>query len=131
MRNILGEYEPGTMEIFQEAQENRMEELGRERLKTKKALERSKEAQRSRERKLTDMREEQIRRRAKQEQQSRTRSLYEEELEARRVILKYLDLDEKELFDREKILHASGRKLAEIANLRRNLEKEEDRKSVV
>ena len=33
----------------------------------------------------------------------------EEELEARRVILKYLDLDEKELFDREKILHASGR----------------------
>ena len=126
VRNILGEYEPGTMEIFQEAQENRMEELGRERLKTKKALEMSKEAQRSRERKLTDMREEQIRRRAKQEQQSRTRSLYEEELEARRVILKYLDLDEKELFDREKILHASGRKLAEIANLRRNLEKEED-----
>ena len=126
VRNILGEYEPGTMEIFQEAQENRMEELGRERLKTKKALEMSKEAQRSRERKLTDMREEQIRRRAKQEQQSRTRSLYEEELEARRVILKYLDLDEKELFDREKILHASGRKLAEIANFRRNLEKEED-----
>ena len=126
VRNILGEYEPGTMEIFQEAQENRMEELGRERLKTKKALEMAKETQRSRERKLTDMREEQIRRRAKQEQQSRTRSLYEEELEARRVILKYLDLDEKELFDREKILHASGRKLAEIANLRRNLEKEED-----
>ena len=126
VRNILGEYEPGTMEIFQEAQENRMEELGRERLKTKKALEMSKEAQRSRERKLTDMREEQIRRRARQELQSRTRSLYEEELEVRRVILKYLDLDEKELFDREKILHASGRKLAEIANLRRNLEKEED-----
>ena len=39
VRNILGEYEPGTMEIFQEAQENRMEELGRERLKMKKALE--------------------------------------------------------------------------------------------
>ena len=126
VRNILGEYEPGTMEIFQEAQENRMEKLGRERLKTKKALEMAKETQRSRERKLTDMREEQIRRRARQELQSRTRSLYEEELEVRRVILKYLDLDEKELFDREKILHASGRKLAEIANFRRNLEKEED-----
>lgn len=126
VRNILGEYEPGTMEIFQEAQENRMEELGRERLKMKKALEMAKETQRSRERKLTDMREEQIRRKARQEQQSRTRSLYEEELEARRVILKYLDLDEKELFDREKILHASGRKLAEIANFRRNLEKEDD-----
>ena len=126
VRNILGEYEPGTMEIFQEAQENRMEELVRERLKTKKAQEASKETQRSQERKLADMREEQIRRRAEQGQQEGIRSSYEEELEERKVILKYLDLDEKELFDREKILQASGRKLLETANLRRNLEKEED-----
>lgn len=126
VRNILGEYEPGTMEIFQEAQENRMEELGRERLKTKKAQEASKETQRSQERKLADMREEQIRRRAELGQQERIRSSYEKELEERKVILKYLGLDEKELFDREKILQASGRKLLETANLRRNLEKEED-----
>ena len=72
------------------------------------------------------MREEQIRRRAEQGQQEGIRSSYEEELEERKVILKYLDLDEKELFDREKILQASGRKLLETANLRRNLEKEED-----
>ena len=126
VRNILGEYEPGTMEIFQEAQENRMEELVRERLKTKKAQEASKETQRSQERKLADMREEQIRRRAEQGQQERIRNSYEEELEERKVILKYLGMDEKALFDREKILQASGRKLLETANLRRNLEKEED-----
>ncbi len=126
VRNILGEYEPGTMEIFREAQEKCMEELTRERLKTKKVLETAKEEQRRQERKLTDMREDQIRTKAGQEQQKRLQAEYEEELKVRKVILKYLDLDEKEVFDTEKILHASGRKLLEISNLRRNLEKEED-----
>ena len=103
-----------------------MEELSRERLKTKKALEAARETRRSQERRLTDLRESQIRRKAKLEQQERTRAAFEEELETRRVILKYLDLEEKDVFDTEKILHASGRKLLEISNLRRNLEKEED-----
>ena len=126
VRNILGEYEPGALEIFRESLGNRMEELGRERLKTKKALETARETRRSQERRLTDLRESQIRRKAKLEQQERTRAAFEEELETRRVILKYLDLEEKDVFDTEKILHASGRKLLEISNLRRNLEKEED-----
>lgn len=126
VRNILGEYEPGALEIFRESLGNRMEELSRERLKTKKALEAARETRRSQERRLTDLRESQIRRKAKQEQQERTRAAYEEELETRRVILKYLNLEEKDVFDTEKILHASGRKLLEISNLRRNLEKEED-----
>ena len=102
------------------------EELSRERLKTKKALEAARETRRSQERRLTDLRESQIRRKAKLEQQERTRAAFEEELETRRVILKYLNLEEKDVFDTEKILHASGRKLLEISNLRRNLEKEED-----
>ncbi len=126
VRNILGEYEPGTLEIFRESQGSRMEELSRGRLKTKKNLEAAKEEQRRQERKLTDMREEQIRTKAEQEQQKRIREEYGKELEARKVILKYLDLDERELFDTEKILHVSGRKLLEISSLRRNLEKEED-----
>lgn len=126
VRNILGEYEPGTLEIFGESQEKHLEELSRERLKTKKALETAKEEQRCQERQLMDMREGQIRRKAEQEQQKSIRSQYEKELETRKVILKYLDLSEKELFDTEKILQASARKLLEISNIRRNLEKEED-----
>lgn len=126
VRNILGEYEPGTLEIFGESQEKHLEELSRERLKAKKALETAKEEQRRQERQLTDMREGQIRKKAEQEQQKSIRSQYEKELETRKVILKYLDLSEKELFDTEKILQASGRKLLEISNIRRNLEKEED-----
>lgn len=126
VRNILGEYEPGAMEIFRETQESRMEELSRERLKTKKALEASRETRIGRERRLTELRESQIRRKAELEQQERARAAFEEELGARKVILKYLELEEKDVFDTEKILHASARKLQEISNLRRNLEKEED-----
>lgn len=126
VRNILGEYEPGTLEIFRKSGEQRIEELARERLRTKKSLETAKETRRRQQRKLSDMREEQIRTKAEQEQQERIREKYREELEARKVILKYLDLDEKDLFDREKILHVSERKLLEISNIRRNLEKEED-----
>ncbi len=126
VRNILGEYEPGILEIFRKSAEQRIEELGRGRLKTKKALESAKETKRRQERELTDLREEQIRTKAEQEQQEHIREKFEEELEARKVILKYLDLGEKELFDKEKILYASERKLLEISNIRRNLEKEED-----
>lgn len=126
VRNILGEYEPGTLEIFRKACQRKMEELGRERLKKKKALEAAKENRHRLERKLADMREQQIRTKAEQEQQERIRQTYEQELEERRVILKYLDLEERELFDTETILRASERKLLEISNLRRNLEKEED-----
>lgn len=126
VRNILGEYEPGALEIFRKSAEQTIDELGRVRLKTKKALETAKETKRRQERQLTDLREEQIRAKAAQEQQERIRETYKEELDARKVILKYLDLEEKELFDREKILYASERKLLEISNIRRNLEKEED-----
>ncbi len=126
VRNILGEYEPGALEIFRKSCQRKTEELGRERLKKKKSLEAARENRRRQERKLADLREQQIRAKAEREHKERTRQKYREELEARKVILKYLDLKEQELFATEKILHASKRKLSEISNLRRNLEKEED-----
>ena len=88
--------------------------------------ERAKEQKKSLVRSLEDMRAEQIRASAQKEQQEKLREEYEEELEDRRVILRYLDLDEKLLFEKDEILHASKRKLLEIDSIRRNLEKEED-----
>lgn len=125
-RNILGFYEPGTLEIRRESYEKELEEEVRERLRKKKQLEGSRNEQRRLERTLTDMGEEQIRKKIEKEQQEKIRSHYTQELETRRAILKYLDLDEKSLFDMEKILSTSERKLSEISALRRNLEKEED-----
>ena len=51
---------------------------------------------------------------------------FDRELEERKVVLKYLDMEEKSLFDLEKILSASQRKLQEIDGLRENLEREKD-----
>ena len=42
------------------------------------------------------------------------------------MIMKYLDLEEKHLFDREGILKASERRLLEIEALWRGLEREKD-----
>lgn len=127
VRNILGEYEAGTLEILGETYEKQLRERIRERTGWKKQLESGQETRRRMERSLEDLKERQIREKAEKEQQKKQREHYERELESRRVILKYLGLEEKSLFDTERILHTSQRKLLEINGLRRNLEKEEDR----
>lgn len=126
VRNILGEYEPGTLEILQETYDKELEETSRDRLRKKRLQEDSMQRQKRIERSLDDMRAEVIRKKLEKEQQEKTKHVYEHELDVRRTVLKYLELDERFLFDREKILTASDKKIAEIAALRRNLEKEED-----
>lgn len=126
VRNILGVYEPGTLEIRQEAYKAELEACSRSRLGLKKQQEQTDEKCRSLERRLQDLHSGQLQGRMERKQQEELRQGYEKELEARKAVLRYLDLEERALFDREAILHASERKLKEIAGLRRNLEKEED-----
>ncbi|MGN1141999.1 MAG: hypothetical protein ACI4TF_12425 [Oliverpabstia sp.] len=126
VRNILGEYEPGTLEILRTTYDQQMEETVRERVRKKKQQETGQENLRRLERTLEDIRAELIRSRMEREKQEEIGKTYEEELNVRRVILKYLNLDEKEIFHTETILRASERKRLEIDKIRRNLEKEED-----
>lgn len=126
VRNILGIYEPGSLEIRKESYEKELEGCVRERLRKKRELESKTQEQKKAERTLEDLRGESIRKNMEKEHGEKVHEAYLSELEIRRTILKYLELDEKAIFDRDKILHASERKLIEIANLRRNLEKEED-----
>ena len=125
-RNILGEYEPGTLEILKKTYEKEQEESVRERLRKKKQQESGQENLRRLERTQEDIRGELIRKRMEKERQEEIQGNYERELEARRVILKYLNLEERQLFDTDAILRASNRKLQEIDGARRNLEKEEE-----
>lgn len=126
IRNILGEYEPGTLEIRRKSYEQQQEESVRERIRKKKQQETGQENLRRLERTLEDLRGELIRNKMEREYQEEIGNLYEEELNVRRVILKYLNLEEKMLFDTEAIIHTSDRKRLEIEGIRRNLEKEED-----
>lgn len=125
-RNILGEYEPGTLEILEDSYKRELDEAVRLRIRDKNQLEKQQTDLRKLERDLEDIRGELIRENMNLEQLQNIQKKYEQELEVRRVILKYLNLEERDAFDTEKILHASERMLLEIAGKRRNLEKEED-----
>lgn len=125
-RNILGEYEPGTLEILKETYARESEEEVRQRLRKRKQQETSLENKKRLERNRDDIRTELIKRGMEKNQLEGLRKKYDEELKARRVVLKYLNLDDKSLFDTEKILRTSESKLQEIAGMRRRLEKEED-----
>lgn len=125
-RNMLGEYPPGLLEIRRGEYEKELQASARERADLKKKLDASRELVRKLERDLEDRKEEQLRLTAALSEQERRKAQYEEELSARRVIMKYLDLEEKHLFDREGILKASERRLLEIEALWRGLEREKD-----
>lgn len=127
VRNILGTYEPGTMEILHKTYEQQLEENARELLRKRKRLESLQENQRKLERDREDMQGVQIRKNLEKDQQEQKREEYKAELEVRKVILKYLNIEEKALFDTEGILKSSDNKMQEIEGIRRNLEKEEDR----
>ena len=126
VRNILGEYEPGALENRMCAYEKELEEAIRKKSDRRKNLENLGKEQHRLERELEDFREELLCARNQKEQQEARLELFTQELKERRTILQYLDLEEDALFDLEKIIDVSGRKLAEISNIRRNLEKEEN-----
>ena len=98
----------------------------RERTECQKRWETEKESIRRSERTLEDQKEVLIHKKTEIQRQSEIYQQYEKELENRKAVLKYLELEEGYLLDRDKILTVSGRKLKELEELRRNLEKEED-----
>ena len=125
-RNILGKYEAGTLEIRHQIYEKELEKAVRERTECQKRWETEKESIRRSERTLEDQKEALIHKKTEIQRQSEIYQQYEKELENRKTVLKYLELEEGYLLDRDKILTVSGRKLKELEELRRNLEKEED-----
>jgi len=125
-RNILGEYEPGTIPIRMEAYEKELEELSRNRVGARKILGLQQEEKKSLERKLEDNRNFLAEIKSKQQAAADLRELFEKELSERKNILRYLDLGEDQIFQLEKILAASERKLREIDRVRRDQEQEEN-----
>lgn len=125
-RNILGEYEPGALTIRRQMYETALEELLKERIASKRLLETQSEEKRSLERKLEDLRQELTRNAEQQRELLRIRDEFESELSERKTILRYLEIPEEQVFDREMILATAERKLKEIQRVRRVLEQEEE-----
>ena len=116
----------GTLEIRRQMYEQELEKTVRERTENQKKWEDDKELIRRQERSLEDKKEALIHKKTETENQEHTYQLYQNELEIRKNILKYLDMEERHLLDTDRILENSARKLRELEELRRNLEKEED-----
>ncbi len=125
-RNILGEYEPGSLEIRKAGYEKELEECSRERRRIRSSQEKAEEKEKQLERLLQQQKIQQARKEQEQSQESQRRETFEEELSARRVVLRYLELEEEALFDLPRILAVSDRKLKELSSIRKNLEREED-----
>lgn len=125
-RNILGEYEPGTLEIRKKTSEKEVGDCIRNRQQMRKQQEEGLEKQKSLQRRLQDLHDEQLQKKMKKEQEEQVRSEYDSELKARKIVLQYLGMEEQMVFRTEEILQASGRKLRELENIRQKLEREAD-----
>ncbi len=125
-RNILGEYEPGELQIRQSEYEKEKSSTEHEKADLKKEIEQYKAQAKSLQRKTEDEMADQIRLESKQRENAAQIASFEAELAERRVILHYYNIKEEDLFDTEKILSQAEQKLAETERMRRGLEKEWD-----
>lgn len=125
-RNIVGEYEPGFLNIKSEQYQKELEACARSCTAHKKLLDEVDERQKSLLRDIEDRQQEHIRQEFMIEALEREKESYEKELSERLVMMRYFGIDIKEQWNIDRILAAVDRKLAECEQTKRMLEKEED-----
>lgn len=125
-RNILGVYEAGMLDIKQEMYDKEQKKSIQENKEQKEKFETTTEEIHRTERAIEEKREKYFQKDSDIKQAEKEKKGYEQELEERKDILKYLELPEEKLFAREEILHKAKIKMQELNSRRRTLEKKED-----
>ena len=125
-RNILGVYEAGMLDIKQEMYDKEQKKSIQENKEQKEKFENTTEEIHRTERAIEEKREKYFQKDSDIKQAEKEKKGYEQELEEREDILKYLELPEEKLFAREEILHKAKIKMQELSSRRRTLEKKED-----
>ena len=125
-RNILGVYEAGMLDIKQEMYDKEQKKSIQENKEQKEKFENTTEEIHRTERAIEEKREKYFQKDSDIKQAEKEKKGYEQELEERKDILKYLELPEEKLFAREEILHKAKIKMQELSSGRRTLEKKED-----
>ena len=124
-RNILGDYEPGMLEIRKQEYEKQFSKLAREHknhgLKQIELQEKKKTLERNREDKSDEKRncESELQMLQRQGEE------YENQLKERQKIMRYLEIEEDLLWQKERILDSIDHKLSQIDLSRGKLEQEE------
>ena len=125
-RNILGVYEAGMLDIKQEMYDKEQKKSIQENKEQKEKSENTTEEIHRTKRAIEEKREKYFQKDSDIKQAEKEKKGYEQELEERKDILKYLELPEEKLFAREEILHKAKIKMQELSSRRRTLEKKED-----
>lgn len=125
-RTILGEYESGALDILSQRYHSDSEECSRQQLRLRRQDKELKERIEALQRLLEEEKTKRVVLQGNKEQNGREIGFLEEELAARRIILRYLELAEKDLFDTQKLVGAVERKMEETLLSCRQLEQEED-----
>ena len=125
-RNILGVYEAGMLDIKQEMYDKEQKKSIQENKEQKEKFENTTEEIHRTERAIEEKRDKYFQKDSDIKQAEKEKKGYEQELEERKDILKYLELPEEKLFAREEILHKAKIKMQELSSRRRTLEKKED-----
>ncbi|MGF7145628.1 hypothetical protein HNQ56_004071 [Anaerotaenia torta] len=122
-RNILGVYEEGALEVMKAQLENALEELQRKLMRQRSKKVQMDESITSFSRNMEDHNA----RLGELKQQSMYHKErlagYEEQLEARRMILRFMGLGEAELFQPQRIGECFNRKIEELGQAKRSLER--------
>ena len=103
-RNIVGEYEPGYLDIKKEQYQKELAEETRSCTAHKKQLESANERQRSLHRDIEDRKQERIRQDFQIADLEREQTAYERELSERLVMMRYFGIESREQWDMERIL---------------------------
>lgn len=123
-RNILGEYEAGSLEVVLRTYEREQEQKSRERTAAGRELEISREKKRGFVRGIEEKKGKLSNWRNVLSTEQKKKQELVEEIIRRKTILRYLELPETDIFEIEKIRSASARKMAEIERAQKGLEQE-------
>lgn len=125
-RNILGDYEPGMLEIKKEKYEKQLTELIRNCNSHARQLvdveEKKKSCERNKEDKQNEKQKMEFKLRVLEERERE----FEEQIKERQIIIRYLEVEDSLLWQTDKLLEAADRKLTDINRTRNNLEQEKN-----
>lgn len=125
-RNILGEYEPGILEIKKEQYEKQQEEMIRSCNLHKRQQTEAEEKQKISERHVEDKRIEKNKKDYELQSLVKREEELDSQLKERQTIMRYLDVEDTQLWKLDRLLEAAERKIAESDRARRELEKDEN-----
>lgn len=125
-RNILGDYEPGSLDIRKQEYAKQTEELNRNCAKHAKELAQEQENRKTAERKREDIQNKKKDKEFELRILSEKETEYRDQLEERQIIMRYLGLEDTMLWNADAMIQATDRKAMDIDRVRTNLEQEKN-----